>query len=472
MEMSFKEDFTKEKLGELGTGGKFGENQEVALGSTSDPVVYNPNGVHDGVYIQGEKAVMKNGSSTPVKYPSGASMTPGSVGAGASGGAGTSVIRDVGSKSSIQKLAEDYVNSNYDDFTKGTDYESLVKRYSAQGRQAMDDTIGQMAARTGGLASSYAASAGQQAYGGWMEKLEDAARSLYDSQQSERLSKLNVAQGIYDRDVANEQWNKTFEYQQNQDTKEEAENNLYAEIYYGGKYESWEAYKEAGGTLDEKSYLRIVKQAEEDKTNKESEKTEADELEAQEEKKRAQNEVMMMWAAGQDPSDDDLKKCGWVDETGKLTPLGEAYKHQATYVEPTAPTELTTYMSGLPVMRDRDGEEYMAGMVYYGSDGKTYELPIGSNPYANGKINRDLYDENGKLDTSRLMPGSNYQPNGIKVDGNYKELSATGLEANFEDGSSAPIYKLDDDLWYYWSDAENAYISISEEDKKKIMGGE
>ena len=47
----------------------------------------------------------------------------------------------VGSKSNIERLAEDYVNSNYESFTKGSDYESLAKRYSDQGRKAMEDTI-------------------------------------------------------------------------------------------------------------------------------------------------------------------------------------------------------------------------------------------------------------------------------------------------------------------------------------------
>ena len=96
----------------------------------------------------------------------------------------------------IEKLAEDYVDSNYDSFTKGKDYALLEKRYSDQGRRAMDDTVGQVAARTGGLASSYAASAGQQAYGEYMGRLEDAARGLYDSQQAEKLSKLGVARDM------------------------------------------------------------------------------------------------------------------------------------------------------------------------------------------------------------------------------------------------------------------------------------
>lgn len=123
----------------------------------------------------------------------------------------------VGSKSNIERLAEDYVNSNYEKFTQGTDYESLAKRYSDQGRKAMQDTLGQVAARTGGLASSYATTASQQAYGDWMGKLEDAARSLYDSQMAEKASKLGVAQNMYDRDYGEWKDQRKFDYDVAQD---------------------------------------------------------------------------------------------------------------------------------------------------------------------------------------------------------------------------------------------------------------
>ena len=122
-----------------------------------------------------------------------------------------------GSMSNLERLAQDYLNSDYSSFTQGTDYASLAKRYSDQGRQAMDDTIGQMAARTGGLASAYATVAGQQAYGDWMGKLEDAARSLYDSQMAEKADKLGVAQGLYDRQYSEFKDNRNWGYQMHQD---------------------------------------------------------------------------------------------------------------------------------------------------------------------------------------------------------------------------------------------------------------
>lgn len=98
-----------------------------------------------------------------------------------------------------EQLAQKVINMNYDDFTKGNDYQSLVKRYSQSGRRAMDDTMGMAAARTGGLASSYAVAAGNQAYNDHMSKLEDAARALYDSQRAEAKDNFVIAQGMYDR---------------------------------------------------------------------------------------------------------------------------------------------------------------------------------------------------------------------------------------------------------------------------------
>ena len=146
-----------------------------------------------------------------------------------------------GSQSNIDRLAQDYLNSSYDSFTKGNDYASLAKRYSDQGRQAMDDTIGQMAARTGGLASSYAATAGQQAYGDWMGRLEDAARSLYDSQMAEKASKLGVAQGLYDRQYSEFKDNRNWDYQMHQD---ELDNAKYMDTAAYNQYQLDESTKE------------------------------------------------------------------------------------------------------------------------------------------------------------------------------------------------------------------------------------
>lgn len=112
---------------------------------------------------------------------------------------------NLGSKDTVKKLAEEYANYNYDTFTEGDSYKSLEKRYQTGGQKAMQDTVGQVSARTGGLASSYATVAGQQTYNDWMGNLESAARALYDSERQEMGDRYALANSMYlqERD---EQW--------------------------------------------------------------------------------------------------------------------------------------------------------------------------------------------------------------------------------------------------------------------------
>ena len=59
-------------------------------------------------------------------------------------------------------------------------YRQYKDRAVKNGRLAMMDTMGQAAAMTGGYGSSYAQSAGQQAYQKQMDTLTDQAAQLYD----------------------------------------------------------------------------------------------------------------------------------------------------------------------------------------------------------------------------------------------------------------------------------------------------
>ncbi len=132
-----------------------------------------------------------------------------------------------------EKLAQNVINMNYTDWTKGTDYASLTKRYSQQGQKAMDNTLGMVAARTGGLASSYATAAGNQAYNDYMTKLEDAARALYDSQRAEAKDNYGIAQGMYDRQYGEYVEDKNFGYQQYRDNVGDAQ---WADTQYVNQY--------------------------------------------------------------------------------------------------------------------------------------------------------------------------------------------------------------------------------------------
>ncbi|MBQ8004461.1 MAG: hypothetical protein IJ299_05145, partial [Oscillospiraceae bacterium] len=66
---------------------------------------------------------------------------------------------------------------NYKEFSYNPEtdpmYAALSAQYTRNGQRAMQDTTAQLAARTGGLASSYAATAGNQAYANYMSELGD-----------------------------------------------------------------------------------------------------------------------------------------------------------------------------------------------------------------------------------------------------------------------------------------------------------
>ena len=74
-------------------------------------------------------------------------------------------------------------------------YQQYKDQYMMQGQQAMMDTMGQAAALTGGYGNSYAQTAGQQTYQGYLQQLNDKVPELYqlalDKYQMEGQDLLN-----------------------------------------------------------------------------------------------------------------------------------------------------------------------------------------------------------------------------------------------------------------------------------------
>ena len=58
-------------------------------------------------------------------------------------------------------------------------YQQYKDQYTTQGKLAMMDTMGQAAVMTGGYGSSYAQTAGQQAYQSYLQQLNDVVPELY-----------------------------------------------------------------------------------------------------------------------------------------------------------------------------------------------------------------------------------------------------------------------------------------------------
>ena len=65
------------------------------------------------------------------------------------------------------------------DFNTDAMYQQYKDKYIKQGKMAMQDTMGQAAAMTGGYGSSYASTAGNQAYQASLENLNDIIPQLY-----------------------------------------------------------------------------------------------------------------------------------------------------------------------------------------------------------------------------------------------------------------------------------------------------
>lgn len=92
-------------------------------------------------------------------------------------------------------------------------YQQYADQYTRLGDQAMQDTLGQAAALTGGYNSSYAQNAGQQAYQGYLDQLNDIvpelygqARSAYAQEGQDMLQKAQLAAQGYGQETQ-DYWN-------------------------------------------------------------------------------------------------------------------------------------------------------------------------------------------------------------------------------------------------------------------------
>lgn len=82
----------------------------------------------------------------------------------------------------LKETAQEIINREPFKYDMNEDavYQQYKNAYDEQGKKAMEDTIGQASALTGGYASSYATTAGQQAYNEYMKGLNDITPDLYD----------------------------------------------------------------------------------------------------------------------------------------------------------------------------------------------------------------------------------------------------------------------------------------------------
>lgn len=86
------------------------------------------------------------------------------------------------------------------DVNKDALYNQYSDKYTRQGKLAMQDTMGQAAALTGGYGNSWAQTAGQQVYQGYMQELADKVPELQQiayGQHQDRKNDLLTKYGLY-----------------------------------------------------------------------------------------------------------------------------------------------------------------------------------------------------------------------------------------------------------------------------------
>lgn len=93
------------------------------------------------------------------------------------------------------------------DFNDDPLYQQYKDQYTQQGRLAMQDTMGQAAALTGGFGNSYAQSVGQQAYQGYLQQLNNVipelqqnAYGMYMDEGNTMRTNLGLLQGMDEMD--------------------------------------------------------------------------------------------------------------------------------------------------------------------------------------------------------------------------------------------------------------------------------
>ena len=158
---------------------------------------------------------------------------------------------------------------SYDPETDPT-YQQYKEAYTRDGQRAMQDTLGQVSARTGGLASSYAGSAAQQTYDNYMAALEDKipelrqlAYSMYQDEGDTQRANLemlmaldqgdyakyqdllgqyntdrNFDYGVYRDDISDNRYDQEWNYQVGRD--EIADDRYEDETAYNREQDEWE----------------------------------------------------------------------------------------------------------------------------------------------------------------------------------------------------------------------------------------
>ena len=320
-----------------------------------------------------------------------------------------------------KQAMEKYLNRDKFSYDLNGDalYQQYKDQYINQGKLAMQDTIGQAAAMTGGYGNSYAQSVGQQAYQGYLQQLNDKVPELYqlalDQYNHEGENMLNqygllsdrenteygrhrdsVADWLTERGFATDELHRAeeFDYSKHRDTVADSQ---------------WQAQFDESVRQFEQEYQLKVEEIEEAKRH-----NLITEDQAQQQIDLAKQELAASIAASAARSSGGGG--GGGGDTGNT---GDSFTPY-TYAGLTEDGESKFY---------RNGKEY------------TYET--GVNPYTGTK----------NPDAKHGTFSNGYQPNNV----NGKKLSKTGI-TDVVNGVTQNVWKDTKGNKWIWDGTQNKYL--------------
>ena len=317
----------------------------------------------------------------------------------------------------LDQKTNQYMNRDAFSYDVANDpmYKQYKEQYAAMGNLAMQDTMGQAAALTGGYGNTYAQTAGQQTYQNYLNQVNQmvpelaaAARSNYE------------AEG----------------------------NRLYNEIALleGQKATAYNAYQ--NDLNDWYNYLNMLQNQEQlaiENDRYEREMRLQEQQAAAEIANAAKNAVTDMGTVKETLAGlNDTQRRNYLNE---LISMGMApATAYSLYNGDTAAEEKDSTFKKANYRREEDGLS-----VFDFGDDKEVKLAKGINPYTRTK-NPDV--KNGTF-------SNGYQPNNIG--GKNNKLSATG-DYIWVDGVKQNVWKTPDGTRYVWVGTENSYVKESEID--------
>jgi hypothetical protein len=144
--------------------------------------------------------------------------------------------------SQLSDLYDKIVNRDKFSYDVSTDpiYQQYKQQYTTQGNLAMQDTMGQAAALTGGYGSSYSQAVGQQQYDAYLQQLNDVIPTLYENAYDRYSQEGTDLQNQYSMlgDLSDREYNKYADALSAWQTERNYQQGVASDAYTQG-YNNW-----------------------------------------------------------------------------------------------------------------------------------------------------------------------------------------------------------------------------------------